>query len=596
MLRRHASHVPPSFDTARSPCSATGLHVPPVVSPTGGPLGNPVPHLRVMLRAVLLLVVVSLGTACGSQDPGTDRGTAGAPGSTAPASGTDEVEPTRGGELVVALSAETNDWNPVVGQWASSGGIVARAVYDPLAVVDANGEVQPYLARSFEADDDFTTWTITVRDGVTFHDGTPLDGVAVARNLEERRTAALTASTYAGIEEVEVVDGHTVRVSTSAPWSTFPLTMTGQGGYVAATATLDDPEGGSRPIGTGPFAFVSWVRDADLVVERNERYWRTDEAGEALPRLDRVRFRVLADDTTRSNAFAAGEVDVIEVVDAARLGRLEERARMGEVALGVDRGLSTSLVVLNTAAPPFDDPLARRAVAHAIDPARISETVYQGVFAPADGPLQPSALGYLPPEETGYPRPDPVRATELAREYERTRGAPLRFTYLSLGDPTSRDLATTLQASLQEVGIEMEVEIVDQTAAILDVVSGAYQASYYASRAVPSLDVAYSLYASEPAPLGSLSPNVARVDSPELRAALAEARTTDDPDLQAAAYGDAQVAIADALGWLYLAHDVNAVAAATDVRGMQDTRVPGTDVGASYFATLPFLTEVWISE
>lgn len=533
---------------------------------------------------VLALVLLLVGAAaCG----GSDGAEPAEPGATAP-------EPVRGGELVVGLSAETNDWNPALGQWASSGGIVARAIYDPLAVIDGDGEVQPYLAESFTPDDAFTEWTVTVRDGVEFHDGTPLDAAALARNLEERRESPLTASAYTAIEDVAVDGDRSVVVSMSQPWSTFPLAMAGQGGYVAAPATFDDPEGGTRPVGTGPFRFVSWEPDRELVVERNADYWREGADGEPLPLLDGATFRILSDPTSRQQALEAGDVDVIEVDDVGQLADLRAAADAGDLQLTLDEARSSSLVVLNAAAPPFDDPLAREAVAVAVDPARVAEEAYRGLVPAADGPLEPESLGRLDPEEIGYPAHDLDAARTLAAEYEAATGAPLAFTFTTLGDPLSRSIATVLRDTLAEAGIAMEIDVLDQTAAIGAVLTGDYQAAYYAVRSVPSLDAAYAFYGSEPQPIGAFGLNVTRVDAPELRAALAAARATDDPDLQAAAYRDAQVAIADARAWIFLVRDVVGLAAANDVEGLDATTVPGTDVDATYFASLPFLTEVWL--
>src|SRR5690606_13441593 len=133
--------------------------------------------------------------------------------------------------------------------------------------------------------EDGTVWTIGLREGVVFHDGTPVDAEAVKQNLEAHMSSGLTGSAVSPIETVTVEDPLTVRVDMKIPWAAFGSALTSQVGFVQAPSQIADPEGNRKPVGSGPFRFTKWVTDASLDTERNEDYWR-----EGLPYLDGVQF------------------------------------------------------------------------------------------------------------------------------------------------------------------------------------------------------------------------------------------------------------------------------------------------------------------
>src|SRR4029453_9938748 len=209
----------------------------------------------------------------------------------------DAGDPQMGGKVVFGLEAETtNGWCLPEGQLAISGIMVARALYDTLTVPDGDGNFVPFLAESVEPNDDFTEWTIKVRDGVKFSDGTDLTSEVVKNNLDAYRnqypgrTSLLFQFVLQDISDVTVVDPLNVKVTTSRPWASFPsfLYSSGRMGMVGQ-AQLDDAEGCARNlIGTGPFILEDWQVNSSLTAKKNPNYWREDADGNKLPYLDEI--------------------------------------------------------------------------------------------------------------------------------------------------------------------------------------------------------------------------------------------------------------------------------------------------------------------
>ena len=276
--------------------------------------------------------------------------------------------PRRGGSVVYALASETDGWDPTVNRWATDGTQVALTFFDPLAAYNADGEAVPYLAESITPNGDFTEWTITLRPGIRFHDGTELNAAAVKTMFDAREKSVLTGPALALIETVETTGDLSLVVRMNGPWAAFPVALTGQAGVVPAPSQLASPDSSRKPIGTGPFRFVEWVPDNRLVVERNPDYWLRDEAGNQMPYLDRIEFRPIPDDTARSAAVTTGDVDIAHTGAVSSIKQFRELAAAGKLQYVEQRGdTEVTFVQLNLATPPFDDLRARRAVALATD-------------------------------------------------------------------------------------------------------------------------------------------------------------------------------------------------------------------------------------
>ncbi len=197
-------------------------------------------------RIVALTLVAAIAAACGGNDPSASTaatqpaGPASSAGSeettvqtdapvftNAPTTTDPALVPVSGGSIVVGIEGDSSGYNPTVDPWANGGHNVAKAIFDTLATFDATGKVVPYLAEAITANDDASVWTISLRPGVMFHDGTPLTADAVRLNFEAVQASASFKDQLALLESMTVVDDLTLELTMSAPWGTFPNSLTG---------------------------------------------------------------------------------------------------------------------------------------------------------------------------------------------------------------------------------------------------------------------------------------------------------------------------------------------------------------------------------
>ncbi len=547
-----------------------------------------------MSAAAVVVAAGLLAASCsGSSKPASTQASADSLVNT-PTVEADAGPVQEGGVLTYALSVEANSLNPTIGEWTASTYTVANAIFDPLAALGTDGKVKPYLAKSFTPNADFTEWTIGLRDGIRFQNGQKLDAAAVKLNFDLMAKSALAGAVFVNLTDVQTPDDRTVQLFFSKPWSTFPSTLILQPGYMAAPAMLLAPNPATAdPVGTGPFTFESHKQGQSLRVVKNKDYWQA-----ALPHLAGIDFRFISDSTLRGEALSAGDVDMIEVFDSALLKKVLPGAQSGEIHLLTNAGQEAdeTVIALNTAKAPFDDLVARQALAYAINQESISQIAYNGLYPAAWGNFEKGSPYYIDRKTAGYPSPDPAKARKLAEQYQREHGQPLAFSFKVNSDPTFVTIAEYLQQTLKEVGIDMKIETGTQTANITSVIGGDYQASTFAMWSAPTLDKGYPFVASKPVEDG-ISLNYTQLYDPKLVAAMDEARATDDQATQIAAWAEAQKRMAANLDRIFLVHTRWAIASIPKVHGYTKTTFPGTE-NRAFAPTMisPFMTSVWIEQ
>ena len=480
-------------------------------------------------RLAVALVLVLAVSACGG---GKSKGSS-APEETG--------DPVRGGSVTYGLEAETGDgWCLPEAQLAISGMMVARSIYDTLTAPNADGEYVPYLAESVEPNDDFTEWTIGLRDGVTFHDGSPLTAEVVKNNLDAyrgqypARSALLFIFVLDNIDTVEVTGDLEVTVTTKVPWVAFPAFLNSSSRLgIMAQAQLDDPDSCDRTlIGTGPFALESWEKGRELVAERNPDYWQVAPDGEPYPYLEEIRFTPIPESGQGVNALEAGDIDIMHTSAAEDFVILDRLADDGVVDVRDSEDFAeVAFLQLNTSKPPLDDVRIRRAMALAVDRQGYQEVRTDGLFTMASGPFAPGSMGYL--EDAGYPEgPQIAEAKALVADYVAEKGPLPRITHQDTPDSGARATAVFYQQAFSKVGIDIELVTVQQDKQIDNAISGDYDLTGFRNYPGGDPDELYVWFS-------STSPaNFSRIDDPEIDRLLAEGRSEPDPEVRAGIYED----------------------------------------------------------
>ena len=427
--------------------------------------------------------------------------------------------PVYGGTIVFGVEAETPDgWNPATTQCAVSCHAVMRAVFDPLAIEDETGEPRPYLLESFEANEDFTTWTFRMRAGIQFHDGTPADAHALAVHFENVLRNPLAGQVLNRIEGWEVIDDLTFELYAKAPFAGLSAGLTGQLGYLAAPSQHADPHGAANPVGTGPFVFKTWTPDDELVVERNPNYWRSDAEGRALPYLDRIIYRPYIEPDARRLALETGDITVTHY----DLGLDNEHYRENFKTIEGQGFLQSLYLLINNDKAPFDDIRARRALAHCTDYETYNLLRTSSNFDIANGPFAPHTPGYLP--DTGFPGYDPEAGRALWAELP----DPGTIALSTTPDSYYRTGAELLVQMWADCGIDAEIQQVDQGTLIQNAVLGSFQVAQWRNHNGASLQNERVWWHSEFT--GFIAINMGRIRNPELDDALIRATLTTDRD------------------------------------------------------------------
>jgi ABC-type transport system substrate-binding protein len=258
-----------------------------------------------------------------------------------------------------------------------------------------------------------------------------------------------------------------------------------------------------------------------------------------------------------------------------------------------DAGRETAelFVAFNLAAPPFDDPVAREIVSLAIDRQELATTIFDGLYEPAAGPINPASP--LHAGEVEIPEPDLTRARELAAQYEAEHGAPLSFSLQSTPVTEYVAVVQAVQQQLAEIGVEVKVKTLEQGALIAAILGGNYEATGFLLFGSPHFDAEYQFLASEPLEPGQLALNFTRFDDAEVRDLMDEARTTADPDEQARLYAQVEERLRSELPMVFLVHTRTAFASVDGVHGANETTLP--DGRPAAVLTTPFTAELWRS-
>ena len=515
--------------------------------------GPPMPHRakgHVIVTVAALATLGLIGTTCSGESrpssgrPAATQVTTPGPSTTPDGSATTPAvagvpadQPSRGGTLIFGVEADTSSpWRPAEMGCAISCYQVMSSVYDTLVVTTDDGGWAPYLAESVTPNDDFTVWTIRVRPGVRFHDGTTLDGAAVADNLSRAKNGSLTGVELADVTKIAVNDDDPLAadVTMRRPWTTFPIYLAMQIGMIASPTWLrasdSDDTLKAKPVGTGPFVFVDYKSNEFFKAKRNATYWN-----QPYPFLDAVEFRPVADALQRRDAFVGGALDMIHTTNGETIAKyrdstsvhLEERTYKGATTYTL---LHVSQTLADGTPSPLTDQRVRCALANAQDYRTVVDTIDVGVDKPADGPFSPRQVGYL--ADSGYPqKQDMETAKALIAAYKADHPGPLTLSLATTNDETNLTIVQFQKQWFEEAGVDnVTIDQLEQSNYIVTALQGNFQVFQWRGHSGVDLDAQYIWWHSSTAlPVGQLALNAGRMRDPVIDQALDANRGETDP-------------------------------------------------------------------
>ncbi|MBT9159733.1 MAG: ABC transporter substrate-binding protein [Dehalococcoidia bacterium] len=373
----------------------------------------------------------------------------------------EEVEVEVPQEVVAGLSRDAGDSprfkvNPYL-----------TGILETLVILDEKMEPQPWLAKSWNVSEDGLTWTLYLREGVYFHDGTPFNADAVKVNIE--RIEDERPGFLGELQSIEVIDDYVIKFTHSEPFAPFIETLAWGTLFAIVSPNAIDEKGNIiEPIGTGAFKFYEHVPDDRLVMVRNEDYWG------GIPKLEKITLKSIPDHLTRIMALEAGEVDLITCI-------LPEHASIlindPEITMLIEPSSTSHFLIFNNNRTPFDDVRVRQAVRYAINTETMVEHAMEGFGIVGMGITPPNIESWFHPE-IGAPEFNPEKSRELLQEAGwvdidgdgmmekdgekfKVRFA-LNTLYLAMYPHLT--MAEIIQAQLSDVGIEVELIVLERGA------------------------------------------------------------------------------------------------------------------------------------
>jgi peptide/nickel transport system substrate-binding protein len=549
-------------------------------------------------RALRLLIAVSVAALLAACQPlpAGQTPAAGATGRAMPAT----AGPRAGGTLRYGLTLPVSGIDPHI-HANSELGIPLSSVYDTLVVQDADGTFHPSLAEKWEVSEDGKVYTFTLREGVTFHDGTPFDAAAVVANLEritdpatKSQKAVFLLGPYAGSK---ALDPRTVQLTLEQPYAPLLDGLSQVYLGMASPAALDKwgDQYQLHQVGTGPFRFVSYQERQELVLEKYQDYnWAPAIRGRQGPAyLDRIEFRFYSDAATRLPALLAGQADVMGELPLTDAQQLTTGANAQRFALLPVKVPGTSVqFFMNTQLAPLDDAKVRQALLYLTDRTALVKAIF-GEYSPvATGPLAAVTKYSQGPIQSALPYPfDAEKGKALLAEagWADTDGdgalekdgekLALKAALMSWGELPS--IGAVLQSQWKAAGIQLDLEQMPYPAALEAGRSGTHHLIPFSNSGTDASMLATFFHGTN---IGAF--NWSRVDDPQVNEALDAAQATSDTAQRAGLYLDAQRRIMDAAWTLPVRDQVNLNAASTGVQGLE------YDVQGWW----PVLYDVWMTE
>lgn len=364
-------------------------------------------------------------------------------------------------ELVVALAGDIDNFDPHTNQLIIYEYAIRELVFSSLVDYDVDLNLQGDLATEYETNEDATVFTFTLDPDAVFHDGTPVDATAVIESLERAANGAdsIWSGRLADVQSYDAPDDQTVVITLNAPNAAFLAGIAS----IAIVAPSGFDDASSSPVGSGPYEFVSWSANDEIVLERFDDYFGDAAATESIV------YKPVADQQVALNSLYSGDIDIVGSVTSATAEQVDtDRAEIVEPSTTN----SLSLIEYN-ASGTLGDERVRQALAMALDKESIRDIAYGGDGSIQWSPIPESSWAYA--EQEGYSYDLDAAAALL----EEAGASDLSFTLeIPSGFPDAKQIARVWQASLAEIGVTLTPNVTELSVWLDAYVSRNYDATW----------------------------------------------------------------------------------------------------------------------
>jgi peptide/nickel transport system substrate-binding protein len=453
--------------------------------------------------------------------------------------------PAIGADLRIGLQEDPDVLDPHQAR-TFVGRIVFAALCDKLVDITPDLKIVPMLATSWEWSADGKALTMNLRDGVTFHDGTPFDAAAVVANIERARglKESRRKSEVASVESIAATGPLQVRFALKAPDATLLAQLADRAGMMMSPKALAEKglDLGSDLVCSGPFRFVERVQQDRIVVEKFAGYWDA-----ARIHIDKVTYLPIPDTTVRLANLRSGDLDLIErlaATDAASVKADASLTYMDIVGIGY-QGITVNVGNGDRAkAPSGQDARVRQALSLAIDRDALVQVVFEGTAAPGNQPY--------PSNSPWFNGADPVRARDVAAAKALLKAAGHEKIAIEMqvtNTPVQAQIAQVLQAMVAEAGIELKLKSMEFASLLSDQSAGNYELSLigWSGRVDPDGNLHQFATCK-----GGI--NDSKYCNPKIDELLNAARTSTDAAVRKLSYDAAQAILSADLPIVYLYH------------------------------------------
>lgn len=427
---------------------------------------------------------------------------------------------------------------------------VAKSFYQGLFGLDKEMKVKNVLAESYTVSDDGLVYTVKLRQGVKFQDGTDFNAAAVKVNLDRASNPdnkLKRYNLYKNIASTEAVDPSTVKITLKQPFSAFINILAHPATAMISPAALEKygKEIGFHPVGTGPYALETWNQTDFVKVKKNASYWE-----QGLPKLDTITWRPVVDNNTRAAMLQTGEAQFAFPIPYEQAAVLQKNDKLDLVTTP---SIMQRYISMNVTQKPFDNPKVREAINYAINRDALVKVAFAGFATPATG-VVPPAIAFAEPFKA-WPY-DPAKARELLKEAGYPNGFETTL-WSSHNHSTAQKVLQFTQQQLAQVGVKVKLTAMDAGQRAAEVEGKGQKESgvrmFYTgwSASTGEADWALSpLFASQNWPPTLF--NTAFYSNPQVDSDLTEALKTTDNAQKASLYKNAQEIIWKESPWVPL--------------------------------------------